>query len=100
MTESTTSQPTPRVGFIGAGWTERVQIPAFRLGGLAIQAVCASRLESAKRVAATHEIPEVYPSWRELIRANTVDIVSIVTPPHLHAEIAVAALPRGETRHL
>jgi predicted dehydrogenase len=96
MTESTTAPQAPRVGFIGAGWTERTQIPAFKLGGLAIQAICANRPESAKRVAATHAIPEVYPSWRELLRAETVDVVSIATPPHLHAEIAIAALRAGK----
>src|SRR5687768_18491959 len=93
---SQTPQPDIRVGFIGAGWTERIQIPCYRLAGLTAQAICASKPENARRVAANLEIPEVYNTWQELIRADSIDLVSIVTPPHLHAEIAIAALRAGK----
>jgi predicted dehydrogenase len=85
-----------RVGFIGAGWTERVQIPTFLLGGLQAQAISAGHIENARRVAATYDIPDVFADWRDLIRAESVDLVSIVTPPPLHAEMAVAALQAGK----
>lgn len=85
-----------RVGFIGAGWTERIQIPCYKLAGLTIQAICAGKPENAHRVAANLDIPQVYNSWQELIYADNVDLVSIVTPPHLHAEIAIAALRAGK----
>ncbi len=91
-----TMQNTVRVGFIGAGWTERVQIPMFRLGGLKAQAICATRLENAQRVAQKLNIPDVYDSWQALINADNVDLVSIATPPHLHREIAEAALRAGK----
>ncbi|GIV77716.1 Gfo/Idh/MocA family oxidoreductase [Litorilinea aerophila] len=91
-----TSERTVRVGFIGAGWTERVQIPTFQLGGLTAQAICAGHVENAQRVAQRWGIPEVYASWQELITAETVDVVSIVTPPYLHREMAVAALQAGK----
>lgn len=94
--ESTMPTTGLRVGFIGTGWTERVQIPTFRLGGLTIQAICSGRAENAQRTAAKHEIPEVYDDWRDLIQSDTVDIVSIVTPPDLHAQMAVAALQAGK----
>jgi predicted dehydrogenase len=85
-----------RVGFIGAGWTERVQIPTFLLAGLAAQAISSGREENARRVAAKFAIPEVHTDWRDLIQSDTVDLVSIVTPPHLHCEIAIAALRAGK----
>jgi len=85
-----------RVGFIGTGWSERVQIPMFRRGGLVAQAICSGNPANAQRVAHTLEIPEVYPDWQTLIAAEKVDVVSIVTPPHLHAEIAIAALQAGK----
>jgi predicted dehydrogenase len=91
-----TSTSEIRVGFIGAGWTERIQIPCYRLAGLTAQAICASRPENARRVASKLEIPQVFNSWQELIHADTVDLVSIVTPPHLHEEIAIAALRAGK----
>lgn len=85
-----------RVGFVGAGWSDRVQIPAFRLGGLIPQAIAASTRANAERVAARHAIPDVHSDWRALIDNPAVDIVSICTPPALHAEIAIAALQAGK----
>lgn len=89
-------QAKVRVGFIGTGWTERVQIPMFRRGGLVAQAICSGNPTNATRVAEQATIPEVYTDWRALIAAESVDIVSIVTPPHLHAEMAIAALQAGK----
>lgn len=91
-----TNNQQVRVGFIGAGWAERVQIPMFQLGGLTAQAVCASKAENAQRVAQKLQIPEVYATWQELIAASSVDLVSIVAPPPLHRAIAVAALQAGK----
>lgn len=85
-----------RVGFIGAGWADRVQIPAFAAGGLVPQAVASGRPENARRVAERHQLPQVFDDWRDLVEADTVDIVSIVTPPALHKEMAVAALEAGK----
>ncbi len=86
----------PRVGYIGAGWTDRVQIPAFTLGGLQPQAIASGRIENAQRVAEAHNIPEVFATWQELVASPNVDIVSIVTPPDTHKEMAVAALQAGK----
>ncbi|MCB0085543.1 MAG: Gfo/Idh/MocA family oxidoreductase, partial [Caldilineaceae bacterium] len=91
-----TNQANLRVGFVGTGWAERVQIPMFRLAGLTAQAICSGNPENAKRAAATAEVPEVYDEWRTMIASESVDIVSVVTPPHLHAEIAIAALQAGK----
>ena len=85
-----------RVGFVGAGWSERVQIPMFRLGGLIAQAICAGNPANAQRVAHKLAIPDVYEDWQALIAADPIDVVSIATPPHLHCEIAVAALRAGK----
>lgn len=85
-----------RIGFIGAGWTDRIQIPAFRLGGLTPQAVASGHVDNARRVAKAHEIPDVHATWEELIANPAVDIVSICTPPDLHREISVAALQAGK----
>lgn len=88
--------PALRVGFIGTGWTERVQIPIFRMSGMTIQAICSGNPDNARRVAAAESIPEVHDDWRSLIASGNVDLVSVVTPPALHREIAVAALQAGK----
>lgn len=85
-----------RVGYVGAGWADRVQIPVFAMAGLQPQAIASAHMENARRVAQTHSIPEVYTAWQELVESATVDIVSIVTPPAFHREIAEAALAAGK----
>ncbi|MEZ4868705.1 MAG: Gfo/Idh/MocA family oxidoreductase [Caldilineaceae bacterium] len=90
------NQQPIRVGFIGTGWTARVQIPMFRRGGLVVQAICSGNPANAQRVAQSADIPEVYADWQSLVAADTVDLVSIGAPPHLHAEIAIAALQAGK----
>jgi len=90
------SQQSLRVGFVGTGWAERIQIPLFRLGGLTAQAICSGNPENARHAAQKAGLPEVYDDWQALIAAPNVDIVSIVTPPHLHAPIAIAALQAGK----
>ena len=87
---------SPRIGYIGAGWTERVQIPAFTLGGLIPQAIASGQRPNAERVAEKFNIPEVYGDWRELVNSPNVEIVSICTPPWLHKEMAIAALEAGK----
>jgi predicted dehydrogenase len=89
-------QKPVRVGFIGTGWTERVQIPMFRRGGLVAQAICSGNPANAQRVAQKLAIPTVYEEWRALIAAPEIEVVSIVTPPHLHAAMAIAALQAGK----
>lgn len=90
------SRTAPAVGYIGTGWTERVQIPAFEMGGLKTHAICSGNPKNAQRVAETFKIPEVHHDWQALIDSPHIDIVSVATPPHLHAEIAAAALAAGK----
>lgn len=85
-----------RVGFVGTGWADRVQIPTFRLGGLVPQAIASAAPARARAAAARHGLPEVHDTWQELVASAQVDIVSICTPPHLHKAIAVAALQAGK----
>jgi predicted dehydrogenase len=39
---------------------------------------------------------KMYHDWNELINDSEIDIVSIVTPPGLHAEMACAAMKKGK----
>jgi predicted dehydrogenase len=60
---------------------------------VAIADVSPARLEAARAVA-----PEarLYPGFRELLDGEAkLDFIDISAPPHVHAEIALAALERG-----
>ena len=39
---------------------------------------------------------KIYKNWEDLIKDPEIDIVSIVTPPSLHADMACAAMQEGK----
>src|SRR5947209_5706952 len=66
-----------RVGIIGRGWGERSQAPNFREAGLEVAAIAGHR------------------DWRKVVESEA-ELVTIVTPPSTHLEIAMAALDAGK----
>jgi predicted dehydrogenase len=59
-------------------------------------AVASGRRENAEAAAREFDIPFVASDWREVLAQDEVELVSIVTPPVTHAEMAVAALEAGK----
>jgi predicted dehydrogenase len=53
------------------------------------------RLDKAA-TAASRDNPTTYSDWRRIIERKDIDAVFIATPPHLHAEMAIAALESGK----
>ncbi|WP_298816340.1 Gfo/Idh/MocA family protein [Chloroflexus sp.] len=84
------------IGIIGTGWGARVQVPAFRAAGLTVTALAGSNPTRTTQIARELEVPFATANWRELIARDDVQLVSIVTPPYLHREMAEAALAAGK----
>ncbi len=84
------------IGIIGTGWGARVQVPAFRAAGLAVTALAGSNPAKTARIAHELEVPFATANWREVLERSDVAVVSIVTPPYLHREMAEAALAAGK----
>ncbi len=84
------------IGIIGTGWGARVQTPAFRAAGLTVTALAGSDPDKTARIAQELAVPVAAANWRELIARDDVQVVSIVTPPVLHREMAIAALEAGK----
>lgn len=85
-----------RVGVIGVGFGAQVHIPAFKSEGLDVVAVSARRHERAAETADQFEIPHVFTDYREMLRMDNLDAVSIVSPPSLHHSMTLAALESGK----
>lgn len=84
------------IGIIGTGWGARIQVPAFRAAGLAVTALAGRDAAKTQKIAAESGVPYATGDWRDLLRRDDVQVVSIVTPPNLHAEMAIAALEAGK----
>jgi len=83
-----------RIGIIGTGWGARVQVPAFREAGLEVVAIAGHNAERTRRVADQLDM-EAFDDWRALLTSN-VDLVTIVTPPSEHLQMATAAFDAGK----
>lgn len=89
----------PRSGVIGVGMVGAVHAHALQRTCGVLAAVAGSSPESSRaacdrlnaRRAATAE---------DIIHAEDIDVVHVCVPDHLHHELALAALGRGQTRDL
>lgn len=62
---------------------------------LALCDIKPDRLDKAA-TAAARDNPATLPDWRRVIDRKDIDAVFIATPPHLHSEMAIAALKAGK----
>lgn len=83
-----------KAGVIGTGWGARVQVPAFRSAGFEIAGIAGRNPEHTREVAAKLNVP-AFTDWRSLLESDGLQLISIVTPPHEHAVMALAALDLG-----
>lgn len=83
-----------RIGVIGTGWGARVQVPVFRDAGLEVVGIAGHSREKTERTAAELGVRAIA-DWHDLI-ALDIDLVTIVTPPSQHLEMASAALGAGK----
>lgn len=84
-----------RIGIIGTGWGARVQTPLFREAGLQVVAIAGFHAERTRQVAGELDL-RGHEDWRELVAASDLDLISVITPPSEHREMAVAALEAGK----
>lgn len=85
----------PKVAIVGTGWGARVQVPAFQEAGLTIVGIAGFHRNKTERVARELGV-EPFPEWRSLVTSSEVELVTIVTPPSEHLEMATTALQAGK----
>ncbi|MBI4233174.1 MAG: Gfo/Idh/MocA family oxidoreductase [Chloroflexi bacterium] len=95
--EDPCSKDTIGVGVVGTGFGVRVQLPVWqRTPGARVVAVYSHDEKRARQVAERFSLPYATTYPRELAALPEVDLVSIVTTPHLHYDGVMAALTEGK----
>lgn len=85
-----------RVGIIGAGLQGRRRAPVLRdWPDAKLVVISAAHLEAARRLASVMGC-QAAEGWRPVVERPDLDAVIVCTPPHLHAEITIAALESGK----
>jgi predicted dehydrogenase len=86
-----------RIGFIGAGFARRVQLPGLAfVPGVRATAVASGRRANAEAVGREFKLPHVYTDGAELAASPDVDLVVVSSTPDSHARYAIAALEAGK----
>lgn len=88
-----------RVAIVGCGWVAGTQMtvgfaPIADL--FSVVACCDSDADRANAFAATHQIPHAASHLSEILAMETVDVVSICTPPSLHYQMVLECLEAGK----
>lgn len=86
---------TPSIGIIGCGSIAETHLTAYQTNSAQVTAVSDISLERAEALAAKAGNASIFADYLELLDSGKVNAISICTPPHLHREIAIAALQRG-----
>ena len=88
---------TLRWGDVGTGGIANSMAGMIRMADAAeIGAVSSRRIETAREYAETHEVPNAFDSWEEMIASDTVDAIYVATPTSLREEICIAAAKGGK----
>ena len=86
-----------RVGFIGAGRIADMHYEGYRNNPVArLHAVCDTDPGLLRRRAGQWEVEKTYDDYRRLLDDPEIDAVEIITPHHLHKQMAIDALDAGK----
>ena len=93
--EPTSYQKKFRVGIVGAGYVSPYHVRALRtLDSVDITGVADPDEERRDKLASTFKIPVKCNTLEELLQTRP-DVIHILTPPHLHADLAIEAMRGG-----
>ncbi|MDF9797920.1 putative dehydrogenase [Catalinimonas alkaloidigena] len=84
---------------IGAGYFSQFHYDAWqRIPEVNITALCDHDKKKAEATARKFGIPKVYQDYREMLAAEQVDFVDVITPPNTHLDICKTAF--SEKKHV
>jgi predicted dehydrogenase len=81
---------------VGTGFGCITHVPGFRDAGFEVRALVGRDPAKTAARAALFEVPHALTDLDEALALDGVDAVSIATPPHTHAELALTAVAAGK----
>jgi predicted dehydrogenase len=88
-----------KVALIGCGRIADLHFEAYEtINGAEVAALCDSDPELLEKRSKEWKVKRLHSDYRELFEDDEIDAVEILTPHHLHEEMAIAALESG--RHV
>jgi len=86
-----------RVAVIGTGVIGKRHVEQYRqIDGADLVAVCDLNEAEARRVAAAHDVPEVFTDHRRLLERDDIEAVDVCLHNQLHAPVSIEAMRAGK----
>lgn len=96
MTQQVSSEPV-RLGIVGVGQIGKQHVQSYAKNPNAkLVAVADVNEAEANRVAAMHDIPNVYTDFRKMLERDDIDAVDVCLHNNFHAPVTIAALQAGK----
>lgn len=86
----------PSVGVVDTGNSSRILLPLLRAAGFTVSGIWGSSKQQAQEMAQMYEVPFHTCKIDELLLREDVDLVCVLSPPHIRTEVAVKALSIGK----
>nr|CAI5865897.1 unnamed protein product [Callosobruchus analis] len=86
----------PGIGVFGTAPVVRVLVPILRENGFRIEAIWSQMIQDAEDLAKELSIPFVTNKIDDVLLKKDVDLIFVLCPPILHAQISVKALGIGK----
>jgi len=86
----------PSVGVVDTGNSSRILLPLLRSAGFTVSGIWGASKQQAKEMADEYKVPFHTSKIDELLLREDVDLVCVLCPPHVRAEVAVKALSIGK----
>jgi predicted dehydrogenase len=96
MDEANSAAAHYRAGIVGAGFMGRVHAHAVRANGGQLAGVIASNADKSRAAAAELGAESDHTDFEQLIADDSVDVIHVCTPNHLHEQQVRAALKAGK----
>ena len=85
------------VALIGCGYGAEVHLPAIcSLKGARVDALADSDATRLQALGNRYGVERRYLDWRELIHDPRIQVVAVLTPPHLHFDMTLEAVKAGK----
>ena len=86
-----------KFAIVGCGNVAQIHAKALQqIENAELAAVCSKRKEPADKLAKEYKVAQVYTEYAELLKQEDIDVIVILTPNGMHADMAVEAAKAGK----
>ncbi|MBA2344668.1 MAG: Gfo/Idh/MocA family oxidoreductase [Rubrobacter sp.] len=82
---------------VGLGWAGEQHLKNYlRMPNVEVKAIAGLEVDRLGQLGEQYGVSSLHESWEDLVARDDLDIVSVATPNHLHAPVAIAAFESGK----